>query len=50
MASIEIEQAIKHIKTALDLQEETKGAFKSRLIAESRNQTEQAMKILEKLI
>jgi hypothetical protein len=49
-AQVEIEQAITHIKRALDLQEKTKEAFKSRLIAESRDHTEQAMKILEKLI
>ena len=43
-------EALTHLTRAVELQEKTKGAFKSALIAESRTETEKALAILKELL
>lgn len=43
-------QASKHLNKSIHLQEKTRQAFKSKLIAEPRAETEKAREILEELL
>jgi len=42
--------ALEHLARAVELQEKTRGAFKSALIAEARTETEKALAILKELL
>ncbi len=43
-------QALKHLNKSIQLQEKTRQAFKSKLIAEARTESEKAREILEGLL